>query len=231
MILIKEYNDVEAFHTKFGVPQNTAPAILDDNVYNFRLGFLREELQEYIDSHHSGDLATAIDSLVDLVYVSNGTALMMGFSQADFFTTFTINQEQFYLPEAGTADVMLKFFEVETGKEKNVHLLDDDKYNEAVRALNANIGAFVNGHFNQNLEECRQALATMSYNCLRIAVAMGVYEDAWMTFWNDVQRANMSKVRATSVEQSKRKSTLDVVKPEGWIGPITEEILKGYTNG
>jgi predicted HAD superfamily Cof-like phosphohydrolase len=34
--------------------------------------------------------------------------------------------------------------------------------------------------------------------------------------WDEVQRANMSKVRATSSDQSKRGSTLDVVKPPGW---------------
>ena len=35
--------------------------------------------------------------------------------------------------------------------------------------------------------------------------------------WNEVLRANMAKERATSPEQSKRGSTRDLVKPEGWV--------------
>jgi len=45
--------------------------------------------------------------------------------------------------------------------------------------------------------------------------------------WNEVQRANMSKVRASSESQSKRGSSLDVIKPEGWRGPDIQGVLDG----
>jgi predicted HAD superfamily Cof-like phosphohydrolase len=43
----------------------------------------------------------------------------------------------------------------------------------------------------------------------------------WQAHWNEVQRANMSKVRAENADdpRSKRKHAIDVVKPEGWTGP------------
>ena len=45
-------------------------------------------------------------------------------------------------------------------------------------------------------------------------------------FWDDVQRANLTKRRALTASESKRGSLNDVIKPPGWVGPKTEEILK-----
>lgn len=41
----------------------------------------------------------------------------------------------------------------------------------------------------------------------------------FLSGWNRVHAANMKKVRASSSEESKRGSQLDVVKPEGWRPP------------
>lgn len=43
--------------------------------------------------------------------------------------------------------------------------------------------------------------------------------------WNRVHHANMKKVRAQSVDQSKRGSTFDIVKPEGWGPPYLTDLL------
>jgi predicted HAD superfamily Cof-like phosphohydrolase len=43
--------------------------------------------------------------------------------------------------------------------------------------------------------------------------------------WNEVQRANMSKVRAERPSDSKRGTTFDVVKPPGFIPPDIERVL------
>lgn len=130
------FQDVRDFHDKFGVPLAAKPQFLDDEAYNFRLGFMKEELQEFVDSTYHGDLPTAFDSLIDLVYVAYGTAQMMGCSPA-----------------------------------------------------------------------------------------------MWDEMWAAVQAANMSKVRATSAEQSKRGTSLDVVKPAGWVSPDVahKEIIARYS--
>jgi len=124
------FADVKAFHKKFGVPELSIPDYLDEAAKDFRVKFLEEEKDEYIDACAKGDLPTAFDSLIDLVYVAMGTAAMMGFDEAD-----------------------------------------------------------------------------------------------WQQMWDDVQRANMDKERCTDASKSTRKSTLDVIKPEAWVAPRSEEIL------
>lgn len=124
------FEDVQDFHAKFGVPVASSPTIPDNETYKFRRKFMQEEIDEfeaaYLDLKvgvitEAQALHEMADALVDLVYVAMGTADMMG------------------LP--------------------------------------------------------------------------------WQKLWDEVQRANMSKVRATDASQSKRGSALDVVKPEGWVAP------------
>jgi predicted HAD superfamily Cof-like phosphohydrolase len=124
---LTNYEDVAAFHERFGLTYDGPPQILSPEVVQFRVEFLEEELLEFKVSAISDDLPGMADALVDLVYIAMGTAYQMG------------------LP--------------------------------------------------------------------------------WQQLWNEVQRANMSKVRATSADQSKRKSSLDVVKPEGWQGPDIQGVL------
>jgi len=131
--VIKDYLDVLAFHYKFGVlPTRGVPHVPARDVTDFRTRFLQEELDEFKVAVELNDLPKALDALLDLVYVANGTALLMGISP-----------------------------------------------------------------------EC------------------------WREMWDEVQRANMTKVRASGAddERSKRKHSLDVVKPAGWRGPQHEPIL------
>lgn len=44
--------------------------------------------------------------------------------------------------------------------------------------------------------------------------------------WEEVQRANMSKVRAQRADQSKRGTAFDVVKPAGFLPPNIEKVLQ-----
>lgn len=124
------FQDVQDFHDKFGVPRHQRPTLLTGEALEFRIKFLEEELAEFKKAHadleaglitEAEALEQAADALVDEVYVAMGTADMMG------------------LP--------------------------------------------------------------------------------WQQLWDEVQRANMEKVRATEASQSKRGSALDVIKPDGWKAP------------
>jgi predicted HAD superfamily Cof-like phosphohydrolase len=66
------------------------------------------------------------------------------------------------------------------------------------------------------------ALIDLVYVAMGTAYLMGL---PWQALWDEVQRANMSKVRANSASESKRGSSLDVVKPTGWKGPDIEGVL------
>lgn len=76
---------VMQFHGKMGVPAPEAPRLLSQDVFDFRLKFLHEELQEFHDACVDGDLVAAWDALLDLVYVAKGTALLMGLGPREWY--------------------------------------------------------------------------------------------------------------------------------------------------
>lgn len=123
-------DDVLAFGQKYGIvptPVPDMPRVLSHDVAMFRSEFLLEETVEFMNATMRGDVALALDSLIDLVYVALGTAHMMG-----------------------------------------------------------------------------------------------VTNGRWRLNWDEVQRANMEKVRVDKVENSARGSEFDVVKPVGWRPPFTD---------
>lgn len=69
----------------------------------------------------------------------------------------------------------------------------------------------------QNLDGQADALVDLVYVALGTAVQMGL---PWTKLWDDVHRANMTKVRGAS-----DRAHVDVVKPPGWQPPRTAEIL------
>jgi predicted HAD superfamily Cof-like phosphohydrolase len=75
----------------------------------------------------------------------------------------------------------------------------------------------------QDLAKQADALVDLVYVALGTASMMGL---PWDWLWDDVQRANMAKVRG----MTKRGHAVDVTKPPGWQGPQTERILElaGY---
>jgi predicted HAD superfamily Cof-like phosphohydrolase len=70
------FDDVGEFHDKFGLDRATgeSPHDLDESLFEFRLSFLREEMDELEMAQEEGDVAGMADALVDLVYVALGTA-------------------------------------------------------------------------------------------------------------------------------------------------------------
>lgn len=76
----------------------------------------------------------------------------------------------------------------------------------------------------QDMEGMADALVDLVYVAIGTAVMMGL---PWQQLWDDVHRANMAKVLGAT----KRNHRVDLMKPEGWVGPKTSEILTqaGYT--
>lgn len=73
-----ENASVLAFQQKFEIPMATEPSFLDSAAFEFRYGFMHEELSEFESAHTNKDMHGTADALVDLAYVIHGTALMMG---------------------------------------------------------------------------------------------------------------------------------------------------------
>lgn len=85
-----------------------------------------------------------------------------------------------------------------------------------INFMDEELREYVDACNHQDLAKAADALVDLVYVAHGTALMMGL---PWDKLWAEVQRANMDKVRATSVDQSKRKSTLDVVKPPGWQAP------------
>ena len=75
----------------------------------------------------------------------------------------------------------------------------------------------------QNLAEQADALVDLVYFAKGTAIILGLTE-AWPHLWDDVQRANMAKIRGVG----KRGHMVDCVKPEDWQPPFTLTILITY---
>lgn len=85
--------DIAEFHTKFGLEYNGGPRDLPQELQEFRTQFMEEELEEYRDALAALGTARAagneeamryarmkaFDALVDLAYVTLGTAYLHGF--------------------------------------------------------------------------------------------------------------------------------------------------------
>jgi predicted HAD superfamily Cof-like phosphohydrolase len=81
------FEDVGEFHRKMGLPTSDrdqhGPHQWDDELLEFRIRFLREELDEFIEGVEETDHAKMFDALLDLVYVAFGTAHLLGYPWED----------------------------------------------------------------------------------------------------------------------------------------------------
>lgn len=78
-----EHEDVTAFHEKMAFNYVGEPRLLPPDLFEFRVKFLREELEELEAAHIAHDLVKFFDALLDLVYVAHGTAQLAGLPWAE----------------------------------------------------------------------------------------------------------------------------------------------------
>lgn len=77
----------------------------------------------------------------------------------------------------------------------------------------------------QDMEQQADALVDLCYVLKGTAAMMGL-GPAWPDLWDDVQRANMAKVKGPTHREMEFGA--DICKPEGWTGPRTSQILGRY---
>ena len=78
------------------------------------------------------------------------------------------------------------------------------------------------GYLDNNLPAVADGLVDLVYVAIGTAIALGL---PWQDLWDDVQRANLEKVPGV---HPGRQQAHDVIKPPGWRGPRTEEILREH---
>lgn len=96
-------------------------------------------------------------------------------------------------------------------------LLHDFKMGHLYEELNE----LSNAYEDNDVEEMADALVDLVYVAIGYAVELGYNFDA---LWQEVHKANMNKIRTGVKADSKRGSTYDIIKPEGWTPPDTSVI-------
>lgn len=105
------------------------------------------------------------------------------------------------------------------------------------REINSAMLAFRRKFMQEELDEFIEGLE--GYDHVRMAdslvdlvyVVMGTAHYLgypWEALWDEVQIANLRKVRAKNADESKRNSEFDVVKPTDWAEPEIAAVLKGH---
>jgi predicted HAD superfamily Cof-like phosphohydrolase len=214
-------DDVQRFHDKFGLETPPTPILLENELFKFRVGFFYEELNEYIDAVKDGDLGTAVDSLIDLIYITTGCALLHGFHPRMFNEALHASQ---------SANVYPIMTSGEPDKD-GIDFLSETNHLVFKNIATDNIEAYVQVHEARNDNypvHLLRALTDLYLTVMYAAFDMGMTTEIFQEFWDDVHRANMSKERALRADDSKRGSTYDVIKPAGWVPPRTEELIQKY---
>lgn len=101
-------------------------------------------------------------------------------------------------------------------QEEIPNFANDEMMAFRVKFLREELQEFEDAFKGGDLQGGFDALIDLVYVAMGTAYIMNM---PWDKGWEHVQRANMDKMRVKKAEDSKRSSTYDVVKPEGWIGP------------
>ena len=89
---------------------------------------------------------------------------------------------------------------------------------ERVCFMQEELTEILNAVKKQDMAGMADALIDLVYVAKGTAVSLGL---PWRQLWNEVQRANMDKVRGIG----KRGDKVDCIKPEGWEPPKIDQIL------
>lgn len=92
---------------------------------------------------------------------------------------------------------------------------------ERCECLQEELSEFEEACQEQDLEKQVDALIDIIYFALGTLVMLGIKPWLFKRLWDDVQRANMAKVRG----KTQRGHAVDVCKPEGWVPPQGAKIL------
>lgn len=121
---------------------------------------------------------------------------------------------------------MVSEFQKKFGHEKPVkpQRLDDEMYNLKIRHMLEELEEFIDAHkYKKDLEQCLDALVDLVYVALGAAYSHGFdFNEAFRR----VHEANMRKERATAAHQSKRGTTLDIIKPRGWVAANLKDLVE-----
>lgn len=159
----------------------------------------------------------------------DGRFQYLGEKESDVFdpiADITAFHEKFELPErkplgaldSETMDFRYKFMMEELSEWRKAQ---EEALNEVTRASKHRDEA----NYTYQLEEALDGLVDLAYVLFGTVYLHG-FKDIFGRAWKRVHKANMEKVRAELISDSKRGSTQDVVKPAGWEAPSHTDLIE-----
>lgn len=103
--------------------------------------------------------------------------------------------------------------------------LPEENMKVKIGHLQEEMAEVLKAYENKDLNEFCDGILDLVYVGLGTLALMNMPANA---LWTDIQIRNMNKIRATADTVGKRGSTFDVVKPAGWTGPRTAEIISEH---
>jgi len=118
---------------------------------------------------------------------------------------------------------MRKHYGLETPSvSKQIENKDQDWFNfRKVLALEEH-EEFVHSFKEGDITEVFDALLDTVVIAMGTAAGLGL---DWSKGWDEVMRSNMQKVRSEDPSKSKRKDSLDLIKPKGWVAPNLSPLI------
>ncbi len=101
--------------------------------------------------------------------------------------------------------------------------LTDEMQAYRIKFMQEELNEYSKACITGDMEGQFDALLDLVYVAMGTAVFHGF---PWQAGWDEVQRANLSKVRATHQSQSKRGTVYDVIKPPEWRSPDIAGVLE-----
>lgn len=105
-------------------------------------------------------------------------------------------------------------------------LLDDDEMMFRLQFLMEELLETTDCHDKGDLAGVADGLVDLVVVAMGTAVWMGL---PWQELWDEVQRANMEKERGRNESREGSQEGHDLVKPQGWVAPRIEEILRRFS--
>lgn len=99
----------------------------------------------------------------------------------------------------------------------------DDLFQFRYKFLTEELHELISAYQDKDLQKYLDALLDLVYVAYGTALSSGVSPELWYKLWATVQEANMTKVKAASIADSKRGWRGDVVKPAGWVSPDAKQ--------
>jgi predicted HAD superfamily Cof-like phosphohydrolase len=105
-------------------------------------------------------------------------------------------------------------------------IVTEELYEFRRKFMQEELDEFIEGWENGDEAKMADSLVDLVYVALGTAHLFGY---PWQDLWNEVQRANMEKTKATTGMMGPRENAeWDVIKPEGWKPPDIDGVLRRH---